>query len=59
MFFFVFRLYVVLSRVIIGLYDELITRPKESYHVSHKIKNTRPKNGDQGPAGAVRARADE
>jgi hypothetical protein len=30
-----FRLYVVLSCVGRGLYDELITRPEESYRVSH------------------------
>jgi hypothetical protein len=39
-------LYVVLSCVGRGLYDKLITHPKESYHVSIKIK--KPKKGGQG-----------
>jgi hypothetical protein len=36
--------------------DELITRPKESCHVSNKIK--KPQKGGQGPAWAVKATDD-
>jgi hypothetical protein len=43
----------VLSCVGRGLYDKLITHPKESYHVSIKIK--KPKKGGQGPARAIKA----
>jgi hypothetical protein len=45
-------LYVVLSCVGRGLCDELITRPKESYHVSNKI--TKPQTGGHGPSGLER-----
>jgi hypothetical protein len=36
---------------------ELITRPKEAYHVSNRIK--KPEMGGQGPAWAVKATDDD
>jgi hypothetical protein len=45
--------YVVLSCVGRGHCHELITRPKESYHVYNKIR--KPKNGGKDPAWAVKA----
>jgi hypothetical protein len=47
----------VLSCVGTGLCDELITRPKESYNVYSKIKNT--KKGGQGSVWAVKATGDD
>jgi len=44
--------YVVLFGVGRGLCDELITRTKESFHVSNKIKKS--KKGGQGPAWAAK-----
>jgi hypothetical protein len=40
-----------------GLYDELITRPKESYQVSNK--NNKPKKRGQAPAWDVKATDDD
>jgi hypothetical protein len=53
MFFFV----AVLSCVGRGIFDELITCPKESYHAFDNIK--KPKEGGPGPASTVKATDDE
>jgi hypothetical protein len=50
-------LYVVLSCVSRSLSFELITRPKECYHASIKIKKL--KMGGQAPAWAVKATDDD
>jgi hypothetical protein len=54
---FVFVFLCCVVRVGRGLCDGLITRPKESCHVTNKVK--RPKKGGLGPVWAVKATDDD